>query len=142
MILNELQYRITKREAQKFKEAISALQQRPLGETDPILRKAEIDAMESQWTELREELAAYDALKRREHTQFSAHSLADLSLGLIQARIALGLSQEELANRLGVTKQQVQRDEDNLYAGASLQRLTKIAEVLGVKVAATMELVP
>jgi hypothetical protein len=34
-----------------------------------------------------------------------------------------------LAGKLGVSKQQVQRDEDSLYKGASLQRLSTTANI-------------
>ena len=141
MIMNELQYRVTKSEAQKFADAIEGLKQKPLGKTDPILRQAQIEAMQSQLEELNHDLADYEALKRRERTEFSTHSLTELPLGLIQARITQGLTQEQLAEKLGVPKQQVQRDEDTLYASASLQRLAKVAEVLGVKLEARLELV-
>jgi DNA-binding XRE family transcriptional regulator len=103
--------------------------------------QAQLEAMQSQLEDLERDLADYDALKRRERTEFSTHSLVELPLGLIQARISQGLTQEQLAEKLGVPKQQVQRDEDNLYASANLQRLAKVAEVLGVKLDARLELV-
>ncbi len=140
MITNELQYRVTKSEAQKFVDAIESLKQNPLGKTDPILRQAQIDAMQSQIEEMYQDLANYEALKRQERTEFSTHSITELPLGLIQARIVQGLTQEQLAEKLGVSKQLVQRDEENFYASASLQRLAKVAEVLGIKFDGRLEL--
>ncbi len=141
MITNELQYRVTKSEAQKFLVAIEGLKQKPLGKTDPMLRKAHIEGMKSQFQDLQKELADYEALKGSDRKEFSAASLTQLPLALIQARIARGLTQEDLAKKLEVSKQQVQHDEENLYKGATLQRLDKIAEILAVKVAAKLELV-
>jgi DNA-binding XRE family transcriptional regulator len=141
MITNELQYRVTKSEAQKFETAIDGLEQKPLGKTNPLVRKAQLEGMKSQLEDLQRELTDYEALKGSERKEFSAASLTELPLALIQARIARGLTQENLATKLGVSKQQVQRDEENLYYGASLQRLDKIAEILGVRMATKLELV-
>jgi HTH-type transcriptional regulator/antitoxin HigA len=60
--------------------------------------------------------------------------LADLPRILIQARIAQGLSQTDLAERLGMKPQQIQRYEATEYMSASLARLIEIAEVLQVRV--------
>jgi len=49
---------------------------------------------------------------------------------LIQQRIALGWTQEDLAKRLGVRPQQAQHDEAKNYASANLARLTKVARIL------------
>lgn len=141
MITNELQYRVTKSEAQKFVNAIEGLKQQPLGKADPILRQAQINAMQSQIEEMYNDLADYEALKQQKHTEFSTHSILELPLGLIQARIVQGLTQEQLAKKLGVSKQLVQRDEENLYASASLQRLEKVAEALGVRFDGRLELI-
>jgi DNA-binding XRE family transcriptional regulator len=139
VITNELQYRVGKSQLEQFRQSIEALKARPLGDTDPLLRQAQIEAMQSSVEELEEDLAEYEALRSGQKRVFVSHSFADLPVGLIQARIAAGLSQEALAERLGITKQQVQRDEENLYAGASLTRLSKVAEALGVKVESTLE---
>jgi len=59
MITNESQYRATKTQAEKFAAAIAGLEAKPLGDTDPILRRAEIEAMKSTLEELLAELAGY-----------------------------------------------------------------------------------
>jgi len=60
----------------------------------------------------------------------SADSLERLPSALIQARIATGLSQKQLAERLGLKEQQVQRYEANDYQGASLGRLHEVVTAL------------
>ena len=57
---------------------------------------------------------------------------------VIEARIAARLTQRELAERLGVPEQQVQRWEANEYAGVGLDRLQTIADALGVQVLETI----
>lgn len=66
-------------------------------------------------------------------------SLESLPIALIQARIAKGLTQKDLAQQLGVREQQVQQDEDNLYASANWRRLGQIAEVLGMRIEGRLE---
>ena len=56
MITNERQYKITQREAERFRKAISEL-------TKGHLHQAERDAMESVLADLQAELAEYDRLK-------------------------------------------------------------------------------
>ena len=52
----------------------------------------------------------------------------------MQARIAAGLNQKDLADRLGLKEQQVQRYEATGYQSASLARLREVVDALGVKV--------
>ena len=61
-------------------------------------------------------------------------SLTELPDALIQARAAAGLSQEALARRLGLKKQQVQRWEATRYAGVGVERLQAVADALGVRI--------
>ncbi|MDQ3702081.1 MAG: helix-turn-helix transcriptional regulator, partial [Chloroflexota bacterium] len=44
------------------------------------------------------------------------------------------LSQKELARRLGLKEQQIQRYEARRYAGASLERVQAVADALGVQI--------
>lgn len=136
MIKNEREYRITKAQAAKFEQALSGSS--AAGGEDhrlhPLLRKAQRDSLQSQLDDLREEIAAYEALKSGRQSVISLDSLEELPRALIQARIATGLSQRELAARLGVKEQQVQRYESTEYAGASLARVTEVARALGLHV--------
>jgi transcriptional regulator with XRE-family HTH domain len=61
-------------------------------------------------------------------------SLEELPQALIQARIARGLSQKELADRLGLKEQQVQRYEATNYASAKLAMLEQVMRALGLRV--------
>ena len=57
----------------------------------------------------------------------------DLGYGLIKARIALGLSQKGLAERLGLKEQQIQRYEAECYSSAGFSRLVEISEALKIR---------
>jgi ribosome-binding protein aMBF1 (putative translation factor) len=90
-------------------------------------------AMESQLEDLRQQLAEYEALRAGRVQVLELDSLGRLPEALIRARIAAGLTQKELARRLGLREQQVQRYEATRYAGASLARLQAVADALGVQ---------
>jgi len=140
MIKNERQYLITKTQAQQFERALAKLQVSAgsqSGEDEglhPLLRKAQEEALQSQLGDLREQLAEYEALASGGQTTFVSHSFDDLPNALIRARIAAGLSQKELAERLGLKEQQVQRYEATEYSSASLERVKAVIQALGVTV--------
>ena len=73
---------------------------------------------------------------------FKAATLEELPRILIQARIAQGLSQRELAQSLGLKEQQIQRYESEEYSSASLQRLAQVAEALHLNVSEVAEFKP
>lgn len=135
MITNERQYKITRSQADRFRRAISELTLAP-SRTDvhPRLLQAEREAMESQLSDLQAELAEYDRLKSADISMISINSFDELANGLIQARIASGLSQKALADRLRLKEQQIQRYEAERYASASYQRMQEVANALGVRI--------
>ena len=141
MISNQRQYRITSAAAREFEEALDRLDtveaHRP-----PELRRVMREAMESQLEELHEELAEYEALRSGKVDVLELGSLAELPTALIRARIAVGLTQKGLAERLGVKEQQVQRYEATHYAGVSLERVQAVVEALGVEIREQVVLPP
>src|SRR5437870_1629008 len=133
MIANERQYRITKSAVREFEEALANLEtvetQRP-----PEMRRVMREAIESQLEELRDQLAEYEALRSGRVRVLELDSLAELPDALIRARIAAGLTQKELATRLGLKEQQIQRYEATRYAGVSLERIQAVADAIGVTI--------
>ena len=133
MIKNERQYRITKAQAERFSQTLDSLRQRS-GETDgvhPLVAKAQEDALKSQLTDLEAELREYDSLKSGKFPMRELRVVAELSTVLIKARIAQGLSQRDLAERLGLHEQQIQRYEATDYASASLRSIREVVSALG-----------
>ncbi|MGZ8306420.1 MAG: helix-turn-helix domain-containing protein [Allosphingosinicella sp.] len=140
MITNEKQYKSTRLQIARFRDLLAALDGAPSA-LSPVLVQAQRDALTSQLDELSEEVELYDRLRAGQVTQFSADSLAELPDILIQARIARGLSQRELGDYLGLKEQQVQRYEAERYRSASLDRLVKVSDALGVQIAKHAELI-
>ncbi len=136
MIKTERQYHVTRAQAKKFSRALAAVETAAdhQSEIHPALRKAEVDGLQSQLEDLRAELEEYEALRSGEQTTFHADSFDELPRALIKARVALGLSQRQLAERLGLKEQQVQRYEATEYASASLTRIREVIDALGIRV--------
>lgn len=135
MITNERQYRITRRKAADFAGAIKEFDAKSPERADvhPRLRRAELEAMKSQLADLREELEEYERLKTSDPPVILVASLDELADGLIKARIAAGLSQRALAERLELKEQQIQRYEAERYASASYRRLCEVARALDIR---------
>lgn len=135
MIKNERQYRITKAQAEKFAQALTRIEQiEPNPRVHPLLQKAEAEALRSQLESLQNEITAYEDLRSGKERVFFSQSLDGLPEALIKARISAGLSQKDLAERLGLKEQQVQRYEATDYTSASLERVRAVIRALGVTV--------
>ena len=136
MITNERQYRITRKSANGFARAIEDFDPESYEHIDvhPQLVQAELEAMKSQLEDLREELREYEKLKSGDLSMIALASIEELADGLIKARIATGLSQSGLAERLQLKEQQIQRYEAERYVSASYRRLCQVARALGVRI--------
>ena len=87
--------------------------------------------------QLVEEVEWYERVCRRDFE--TIHSLNAIGRLLIAARIANGLTQQGLAERLGVSPAQVSRDERNDYHGITVERAQLILDRLGEKLTARLE---
>jgi DNA-binding Xre family transcriptional regulator len=88
--------------------------------------------------QLKAEVETYARLKRGQFSDLrNFDGLGELLMGL---RIARGLSQRDLADRLGVHETQVSRDERNEYHGITVERMKKILEALEVEAVTKVEL--
>ncbi len=67
-------------------------------------------------------------------------SVRDIASTLIQARIARRLSQEDLARKLHVKAQQIQKYEATQYRSASLQRILDVFQALDLDMEAVLPL--
>jgi HTH-type transcriptional regulator / antitoxin HigA len=142
MITNDRQYRITKAQLSRLREAsdtfsLSTATKR-LG--SEVLAKAEWEALKSEEEVLVEQVREYEALKSGAVSVLKADCLEELPSILIRARISRGLSQRQLAEKLGIKEQQIQRYESEEYASASLRRLTEIARALQLSIGEVGEL--
>ena len=84
---------------------------------------------------LKEQLKDKDFAERFRH----AGEAWDVALKIAALRKEAGLSQKELAKRLGTTQQQISRLESPSYEGHSLSMLRRVAGVLDAQVHITFE---
>ena len=134
MIKNERQYRITRAQAKRFERSLEVLQQGNEDDDDlhPLIAKAREDAIRSQLSDLRSELREYEALKAGDFELDQLGVVSGLPAMLIKARIARGMSQKDLAERIGLKEQQIQRYEATDYASVSLSRIREVVNGLDV----------
>jgi transcriptional regulator with XRE-family HTH domain len=143
MITNDVQYRTAKAQADRLALLLEDVRQRPRDEEDSELRRQlEIDAVEGQIDELGGQLREYDDLREGRAPVGVLSTVDDLPRILVRARIAAGLSQRELAARLGLKEQQIQRYEATQYASASLSRLREVARELDLQGMALPDAMP
>lgn len=90
--------------------------------------------------QLEEEVAWYEAVRRRNFP--AIRRLTQIGRLLIALRIANGLTQRELADRLGVSEAVVSRDERNEYHGITVERAQRILDALHASVVTQVEEVP
>jgi ribosome-binding protein aMBF1 (putative translation factor) len=133
VIANDLQYRVTQRAAHDFEESLARIDT-DAKDRPAWIQKAMREAIMSQLADLQSELAEYDALRAGQVRVLELDSLVELPDALIRARIAAGMTQKELAGRLGLREQQIQRYEARRYAGASLERVQAVADALGMRI--------
>jgi DNA-binding XRE family transcriptional regulator len=82
--------------------------------------------------QLKEEVEEYEKLKRGNFDPIN--NLTQIGRYLIGTRIALDITQQQLAERLGVSAPVVSRDERNEYHGVTVEKAQRILEALGVQI--------
>jgi ribosome-binding protein aMBF1 (putative translation factor) len=139
MIRNEKEYKEAVERIRQEKERMvkqeAELKGMGLG---PAEIKRALDPMRSFHQQLEEEARSYERLKRGEFEEVL--NLRGLGQLLVSLRIARGLTQRQLADKLGVHETQVSRDERNEYHGVTIERATRMLEALGVEVHSRVEL--
>ncbi|NQU25598.1 MAG: helix-turn-helix transcriptional regulator [Candidatus Nealsonbacteria bacterium] len=127
MIQNDWQKNVTKTQIATLNEALEAAVHEQ-GDMDPRLYGAMVAGIRSQIDDLEKEVQEYDALE----TALVLHMESRLDIGrvLIQGRVARGLTQKELAERLNLKPQQIQKYEATQYEAASLKRVQDILAAL------------
>ncbi len=131
MILNDRQFRITSKTVRDFTEALKVEIQNK--ETPDWLHETNVNAIRSQIDDLQSQIKEYELLKSGKKKFSTVSDLQNLPLTMIQARIAQNLTQADLASKIGLSEQQIQRYESSGYKGASLSRLIEITKALGIQ---------
>jgi transcriptional regulator with XRE-family HTH domain len=132
MIRTESEYRRTLEKLEQTKTHIATQQQYFFDQgLTPEQSERATHPLLTFKAQLEEEIETYNHLRRGELP--TLYSLSNIGQWLIGVRIAKGLSQKELAAKLGVSEQQVSRDERNEYHGITVDRAQSILENMNVQ---------
>ncbi|MFY9512887.1 MAG: helix-turn-helix transcriptional regulator [Rubrivivax sp.] len=131
MITNQRQYLNTQAQAERFRQALAAPD---APDVHPKAAKAMRGGLQSQLDDLEAELSEYDTLRQGKVITLEAESIVGIGVVLIKARIVRNLTQKELAERLDLAEQQVQRYEATQYRGVAAERLQQVADALQLRV--------
>ncbi|MDQ5938228.1 MAG: hypothetical protein QG574_5591 [Cyanobacteriota bacterium erpe_2018_sw_21hr_WHONDRS-SW48-000092_B_bin.40] len=136
MMKTEKEYELAKKQLAKLDEMyetqLADLKAKGLSEEQAK------DSLSSSWTyamQCKEEVELYEKLKRGELPPME--SFASKGKYFIAARIARGMTQRELAEKLNVKESAISRDERNEYHGISMDKMDRLAHVLNLKVLIT-----
>jgi HTH-type transcriptional regulator / antitoxin HipB len=128
MIQNEYQYKITKSKIDDLARVLTTLATEAES-LPPLMVEATRNGFQTQINRMQTELQEYDDLKAGK-VEITMSSIEDLPKVLIQKRISLGMTQRELAEKLGIKEQVVQRYESTAYESISYQRLIDVWNTL------------
>jgi DNA-binding XRE family transcriptional regulator len=132
MIRNEPEYQEATRRQREELERLEQHRRRleAAGLTAEEVERA-LDPLRSFHLQLAEEIESYERLRRGDLGELV--NLHGLGRTLIALRIARGLTQRELAEKLGVHESQVSRDERNEYHGITVERAARILDAMAVE---------
>jgi HTH-type transcriptional regulator / antitoxin HipB len=131
MIQNEHQYKVTQGEIRKLEQVIEKLLEQDGLQSRQLAMMQH--GFQTQIDRMLVELREYDELKAGK-IEITMAAIEDSPRVLIQKRISLGMTQRELAAKLGIKEQMVQRYEANGYESISYQRLTEVWNALDASI--------
>lgn len=137
MIQNQRQFDVTKAQIARLEGAIDEAAKAE-GQMDPRIYKAMIGRLQWQVQIMRDELREFEELSRADSLHLD--SMRHIAQLLIRARIARGYTQKDLADRLGLKPQQIQRYESTDFRAVSLKRLLAIMNALDIDFEASVAL--
>lgn len=134
MIKSDAQRERTAAQIDGFRQALVKVDQELTSKRAAAVR----GSYEGMIRQLEDELREYDELKSGELTLPSIGRLDQIAPFVARMRIAKGVSQTELARRLGVSKQVVSRYEETEYQTVGMARLQEILDAIGIKAQVTL----
>lgn len=132
MIRSEQEYRRLKDQIEQQEKWIAeeTAQLRERGCTEEVIRVA-VGMADNLLYNWKREVQEYEDIVSGNFDPYIC-LLEDIGTHLIKLRIWRGISQTELAKKLGVSHAQVSRDERFVYQGANIERIRQILKALEV----------
>jgi ribosome-binding protein aMBF1 (putative translation factor) len=129
MIKSDAQRERTMAQLEGFRQALAKTAEEQPGKRSAAIR----GSYEGMIRQLDEELREYDKLIAGKLTLPHVEGLDQIAPFIPKIRIAKGISQTELARRLGVSKQVISRYEENDYQTVAIARLQEILDAIGIR---------
>jgi DNA-binding XRE family transcriptional regulator len=138
VIRSEKEYREALERLRKDEEVLALQKEKleGLGLSEEEVRRA-LEPMLSFRAQLEEEVEWFERVRRRDFGV--TRDLSTVGTLLIALRIANGLSQRELAEKLGVSEAQVSRDERNEYHGITVDRAQRVLDAMNETLTSRVE---
>jgi HTH-type transcriptional regulator/antitoxin HigA len=136
MIKSDAQRERTLVQIEGFRKALAQAEKQTSGKRSVAVRAS----YESMIRQLEDEVREYDHLKAGAFKLPRVDRLDQIAPSIVKLRIAKGVSQTELARRLGVSKQVISRYEESDYQTVAIARLQEILDAIGVKTLVTLSL--
>lgn len=130
MIKSDAQLARTRTQIEGFRRVITEMESQPGVPEDLI--KAVAASHRGMIAKLEAEIAEYEDAKRGLVRLPRIQSPRDLGVHLIKFRIALGMTQEQLAELVGTTRQTINKHEEQEYQLASVDLITRVSDALGL----------
>jgi len=134
MIKSDAQRERTVVQIEGFRQALAKVAVEQPGKRSAAIR----GSYEGMIRQLEDELQEYDRLKSGDLKLPRIDRLDQIAPFVAKLRITKGLSQTELAQRLGVSKQVISRYEESDYQTVGIARLQEILDALGIKTVVTL----
>lgn len=143
MIRTDKQLEITLKKIEDFNVAISELEEQKAN-IEPLLYQVQSNALNNMLSELKKEVEEYNDIK---NCPSDSYVFGDIELDcipeiLIKARLIKKMSQAELAKKLEVAPQQIQRYESTEYSGVKHETLIEIVNALDLNITCRAMLIP
>ena len=129
MIKSDAQRERTAAQIEGFKQALAKVAGEKPGKRSAAIRQS----YEGMIRQLEDDLHEYDQLRTGELALPNVERLDQIAPFVAKMRIAKGVSQTELARRLGVSKQVISRYEESDYQTVAIARLQEILDAIGIK---------
>jgi|GEM_PF-2535737 len=138
MITNQKQLRTTRRKIADLEQhRAELLAARSIEGRDPNAIEMEILSVNEVLANFKEQAEDFERLHGSLPSEIHVESLEHLPPAVLKARIAAGLTQAELALRVGLATSAIERYERNSYRTAGLARIVELIDGIGIAMVIT-----
>jgi len=133
MIKNQKQATVVRKEVDDLRALILEMDEVSANQKLDLKQQLQYNVWMGRIEDLKNEIDEYETLTSQSLTVLEIDS-ANLEKAIVSFRISSGMTQSDLADKLEIQEQQIQRYEQNDYLTASFERVIQILKALQVEV--------